>query len=263
MPRSELAAAVATALNDAGVFVDPPSLGAFCAELERRGAAVEELNLADLFLAFRARQKDPQSLAEVDRRIRIAAAKVKLRGALDLDELAQRVRERVLVGSAQAPPRLAAYAGKGALLKWLQAVAATTAIDATRAVGPEEAEREEAAFQAAASSVSADVALGDAQSKRAFTRAFKAAVEKLPARERTVMRMRYVDQANLDEIAVLYKVHRTTVMRWLESSHAQVLEETRLAMARELGLRGKALDSLIRGVELSFAERVSQLLQKP
>jgi RNA polymerase sigma-70 factor (ECF subfamily) len=218
------------------------------------------VNLADLFLAFEARSGSAPALAELDRRLRAACALVRNRDTLELDELVQRVRERVLVGGPRSPPRLAAYAGKGALVKWLQAVAATTAIDARRAAAGDEEAGDDALVKAASGWEAADVQLGDAQSRRVFARAFKAALTGLNDKERTVLRLRHVDRANLDEIALLYKVHRTTVMRWLEQTHAQVLGETRRAMAAELGLRGKALDSLIRGVELSFADRVSQLL---
>lgn len=264
-PAPALLRSVAALLEAAGAPAPPAALEAFCAELGRRGAAKDlaAFNVPDLFVAFLALRGEQPAVAEVDRRLRAACRLVRIGGELDPEELVQRVRERVLVGGPRSPPRLAAYAAKGALVKWLQAVAATTAIDARRsAAARPEADDDDAVLAAAAGGQGADGQLADAQSKRAFAKAFKAAVARLPSRERTVMRLRYVDQANLDDIATLYKVHRTTVMRWLEAAHAAVLQETRRAMAEELELSGRALDSLIRGVDLSFADRVSRLLTR-
>lgn len=232
----------------------------FRAFVREAGLASGTVNLEDLRLAWKSRRRDPVALAELDRRIRAVCAALRRREGLvvlELDELCQRVRERLVVRD-----RLAAYRGKGALVKWLQAVAASIAIDAARAQHARKEDDDDELLAAAASDESAEARLLKSSGNKAFSAAFKAALEELPARDRTVMRMRYVDQANLDDIAKTYGVHRTSVMRWLEASHRAVLAGTRERLVKQLKLSGAELDSLIRGLELSFSERVSRLFAK-
>ncbi len=228
------------------------------------GIELAEVNAPDLRLAWDCQQQEPAALAELDRRIRAVCSGMSKKKGLevrDVDELCQRVRERVLVGGARA--RIAAYRGKGALVKWLQAVAASVAIDAAREVkARREEDGEDELLALSASGDSQEARLLQARDKRAFTAAFKTALGELPARDRTVMRMRYLDQANLDDIAKTYGVHRTSVMRWLEGSQDRVLRRTRELLGEQLRLSTKELDSLLRGLELSFSDRVSRLFAK-
>jgi RNA polymerase sigma-70 factor, ECF subfamily len=227
-----------------------------------------KLNQSDLQLVARAVRGEREALAEVDRRL-LAASRAVLarwdRPPIEIEELTQRLRERLLVKVGSKAPRLSDYSGKGTLGKWMQAIAASMTVDAHRASATAEASKaeEEDAVLVAAAGAGADVELGDAGTKRAFTQAFKAALTQISARDRTVMRLRYVEQSSLDAIGTLYKVHRTTVMRWLEDAHREVLAKTRQQLKHELGLKVRELDSLIQNVDLSFIERVSRLLRAP
>ncbi len=237
----------------------------FDAFLDEQGIDRAEVNLDDLRLAFDCLQQEPRALAELDRRIRAVCAGVSQKKGFhvgDVDELCQRVRERVLVTPQGG--RLAAYRGRGALVKWLQAVAASVAIDAARAAqARREDSDEDEVLAATATSESAEGRLLHATGKRTFTAAFKAALDELPARDRTALRMRYVDQANLDDIARAYGVHRTSVMRWLEAAQQQLLRRTRELLGAQLKLSPSELDSLMRDFELSLEERLSRLFPKP
>ncbi|MBL8950990.1 MAG: sigma-70 family RNA polymerase sigma factor [Myxococcaceae bacterium] len=232
--------------------------------LRDTGLDTADVNTTDLRLAWECQQQDPAALAELDRRVRAVCAGLSKKKGLevsDLDELCQRVRERVLVGGPKA--RIAAYKGKGALVKWLQAVAASVAIDASREVkARREDDGEDELLELKATGDSAEARLLQARDKRAFSAAFKTALGELPPRDRTVMRMRFVDQANLDDIAKTYGVHRTSVMRWLESSQERVMRRTRELLGASLKLSTGELDSLLRGLELSFSDRVSRLFTK-
>lgn len=270
MDHGEFESALREGLRQAGVTgASTAKLRRFAAEVGPRlkpGEAPDALVLADLWLASQALGGDAAALAEVDRRVRTVCRALRGRKgglAVDVDELSQRVRERVLVGGPRAAPRLAAYTGRGALLKWLQAVAATVAIDVHRheAVRPQADDDEDALLAVAAGQSSAESQLLRARTRRAFTQAFKAALAETSPRERTVLRMRYLDEANLEDIAALYKVHRTTVMRWLEAAHAGVLSRTRALLSQQLALPRAELDSLMRGLDVSFSERVSRLLR--
>lgn len=235
----------------------------FAAWLKEQGIDAAQVNLPDLQLAFEARRNDVKAIAELDRRIRAVCEGLSRKKGLviaDVDELAQRVRERVLVGGKNSGARIAAYQGKGALVKWLQAVAASVAIDSDREVkARREDDDDDELLVMAAAEESAEARLLKARGKKSFSEAFKVALAELPTRDRTVMRLRYVDQANLDDIAKMFNVHRTSVMRWLEAAHAQVLGRTRGLLIEKLKLSDQDIDSLIRELELSFSDRVSRL----
>ena len=233
--------------------------------LREAGLDAGGVNVPDLRLAWECKHQDAGALAELDRRVRAVCSGMSKKKGLevrDLDELCQRVRERVLVGGSKA--RIVAYKGKGALVKWLQAVAASVAIDAAREVKArrEDDGGEDELLELKATGDSAEARLLQARDRRAFSAAFKAAIAELAPRDRTVMRMRFVDQANLDDIAKTYGVHRTSVMRWLEASQERVMRRTRELLGQSLKLSTGELDSLLRGLELSFSDRVSRLCTK-
>jgi RNA polymerase sigma-70 factor, ECF subfamily len=236
----------------------------FDAFLDEQGLDRAEVNVDDLRLAWECLQHDPKALAELDRRIRAVCGGLSQKKGFevrDVDELCQRVREKVLVTPQGG--RLSAYRGRGALVKWLQAVAASVAIDAARAAqARREDSDEDEVLAATATSESAEGRLLHAAGKRSFTAAFKAALDELSVRERTALRMRYVDQANLEDIARAYGVHRTSVMRWLETAQQQLLVRTRELLGAKLKLSPSELDSLMRDFELSLEDRLSRLFPK-
>src|SRR5207302_6201398 len=92
---------------------------AFASELARRFGKVAELddvNVPDLFLAWAALEQDPAALRELDRRLKACAHRLKNESVEDVLQLA---RQRLLVGDGKQP-KLRAYGGQGALVKWLR-----------------------------------------------------------------------------------------------------------------------------------------------
>ena len=74
------------------------------------------------------------------------------------------------------------------------------------------------------------------------------------------MRMRYVDNLTVDDIAKTFTVHRTTAMRWLERAQLQVMATTRSLLAKRLGVPSREVNSLVRALEPSINDRISRLL---
>ncbi len=235
------------------------SAAAFAAELKARfkvPEALDALNVDDLFLAFAALEKDEAGLRELDRRLKACAHRLETDSVEDVLQLA---RQRLLVGDGKKP-KLKAYGGQGALVKWLRTVLLSITIDTTRKVKPDKQASDEHLAVKASSEVGADVRLMSAQHRAEFTKAFSAALSTLSAQERTVLRMRFVDQLNIDDIGKAFGVHRTTAMRWMESAFQHVLKETRARLAERLKLQPHELDSLFRAFEPSLADRLSRLL---
>jgi RNA polymerase sigma-70 factor (ECF subfamily) len=121
-----LAARVASA-RDAwrDVAVEPSRFVTFLASrlvapIER---SLDQLHVEDLYLACGCLDAAPTAVAAFDRMclsgidLAISAAGA---SAEERPALRRAVRERLLVASGGAPPRLAAYAGKGSLGSWVR-----------------------------------------------------------------------------------------------------------------------------------------------
>jgi RNA polymerase sigma-70 factor, ECF subfamily len=63
-------------------------------------------------------------------------------------------------------------------------------------------------------------------------------------RDRTLLRLRLVEGVEVERIATMYRVHRTTVTRWLADTRTALFDETRRILTAELGATGAELDSL-------------------
>src|SRR5205085_8363572 len=121
----------------------------------------------------------------------------------------------------------------GALGPWLRAAAARTAIDLMRT------RRELPADPAAL----ADVASFDpllAQLKlryrEEFRGAFREAAAGLVDREVTILRYKFVENLSIDEIGIIYGVHRATVARWIAAIREALFDGTRKQLADRLAI---------------------------
>jgi RNA polymerase sigma-70 factor (ECF subfamily) len=244
-----------------GVEVD---LAAFAVELQRRAdesGGADAVNAADLLLAFATMKADRVATRELDRRlvraVRVALARFE---GLQVEEIEQQVRHRVLVGDGASGPRLAKYTGRGAILSWLKAVATSLAIDESRRLRPERHANEDELVATASTEAGPEAKLLNAQQKHHFNAAFREALTALSPQERTVMRMRFVDDLPIEDIGKAFAVHRTTAMRWLEKAQSQVMAATRTVLGKRLGMRSRDVDSLLRALQPSINERISRLL---
>jgi len=205
------------------------------------------MQAADLYLACACAHGDPAAVAILERDY-IAGLDAPLRatglGAHAVDEVRQRVRELLLVGSDDVPA-IASYRGKGHLRSWVRAVAVRQAMQHFRGV------RETPVDDSALAELP-DVA-GDAQLAPwkqqyavAFREAFEQAVNALSEHDRLLLRQHHLDQLSVDELATLHKVHRATAARWVAATRAALLAGVRTRMIARLGITGGELDSALR-----------------
>jgi RNA polymerase sigma-70 factor (ECF subfamily) len=249
----ELTALVERARQEVpGVELDPVGFVAHVAErvtFDRHGQPVlRPLHAGDLWIAYGCVIKHAGALAAFEQRFAPEIKKALTRSfepAL-ADDAEHALRERLLLVADDQPSRLSSYAGRGALASWLRAAAVRQAVDLMRS------RRELPADPATLG----DTAIGDpllAQLKdryRAeFRAAFSDAAAQLTDRERTLLRYRFVDDLSIDEIGVLYGVHRATVARWLASIRESLFELTRSALMTRLSIADSDVDSLLRLID--------------
>lgn len=214
------------------------------------GVRIESLHAASLYLALACAQGVPDAIAafEAAHGAQIDAA---LR-AMRVDEgLAQdagnELRARLFLVADGARSKLLGYSGRGDLGAWLRTAATRVALDMMR--GRREIPVGQGVLDEAIPSADPALEQLKAQYRDEFRRAFAAAAAALSARERTLLRYRYLDELNIDEIAKLYGSHRATVARWLVSIRDSLFEGTRNELVGALGVGTVEVDSILRLID--------------
>jgi RNA polymerase sigma-70 factor (ECF subfamily) len=79
----------------------------------------------------------------------------------------------------------------------------------------------------------------------------------LTARQRTLLRLAYVDGLTVDAIGRMYAVHRATAARWLAAAREALFEEARVRVQAAVGA---GMTSVIRLVHSQVQLSLSRLL---
>jgi RNA polymerase sigma-70 factor (ECF subfamily) len=249
-----------------------PALEARVAEGMEAGGSVEaalaQLELADLYLACACAHGLPAALAELEARCLEPLAPAL--GRLDpspafCDETLQLLRQRLLCADASGtPPRIATYAGRGPLFRWVRAAALRIALNLRRherSPARRVVERRDLT-EVPAGNLDPELALIKARYRPAFKAAFAAAVAGLTSRERNILRLHLLDGLVAEQIGRLYGVHRVSVARWLGQIRASLLEQTRRHLAAALSLSESELDELYGLIESQLELSVSNILRQ-
>jgi RNA polymerase sigma-70 factor (ECF subfamily) len=227
-------------------------------------ARLSTLHAADLYLACACLEGDRAALAELERGAlqgaAAAAARVD-RSPAFADEVKQVLRQRLL-SPEDGRPRLLEYEGRAPLRSWVRAAAVRTALNLTRGKRAGAASEDGDAPLQSLTAGGLDPELDYVQRKYRphFVACFKEAMAALDSRERTVLRLHLVEGAGLEGIARYYRVHRTTVTRWMATARAQLVANTRRLLTERLRLTGTEVESLVRSLGSRLDFSISQVL---
>lgn len=229
-----------------GVSVAEPVLAAALARVAP-ASDWSQLVVEDVFLVAACLEGNSAALAVLEQLIsRLCALAAK--GA-EVVELEQRVRLSLLVKTETTAPKLTQYAGRGALVKWLSAVVQRLALNLAREKKPTESDSGLHAHPAPQSDP--ERALMREKDGAVFKQAFQAALEALPEKTRTLLRMYYLEGFTADQIAQIHQVHRVSVARWLGQAKRELRAATRERLVRE-AVSPSQVDSLMRVSNLHF-----------
>jgi RNA polymerase sigma-70 factor (ECF subfamily) len=162
----------------------------------------------------------------------------------ELDEVLQNLRVALFVGSPGGDPRLARYAGRGELGGFIRTVAVRLAIDLKRghrAVAPADLARLVIAPMS-------DPEL-DYQKELytgRFAEALEAAWSRLSSAERLILRYHLLDGLGIDQLAAIYRVHRSTAARRCASARERLVTTTRAELGRRVGAGDRTVESILR-----------------
>lgn len=248
----ELAAFVARARSEVpGVELDPLAFVGYAAEriaLDARGAPrLASTRAGDLWIAFGCTTNDAAAIAVFTRQF-LPELRATLQRAFDrglAEDAELKLMEKLFLVGEGGGARLGSYAGRGALGPWLRAVAVRTAIDLMRT------RRELPADPAALDGDPIDPLLASLKQRYRdeFRSAFQAATAELTNRDRTLLQYKFVEALSVDEIGVIYRVHRATVARWLAAIRETLFEGTRERLMARLGGTDSDIDSVLRLID--------------
>ncbi|MCB9561762.1 MAG: hypothetical protein H6708_15270 [Kofleriaceae bacterium] len=233
------------------------------AALDARGGALA--HVADLLLALGCAAGQAAAVRRFDdlhvARIASWLAPIE-RDAAVIDEVRQRVRTRALVGDADRAPRIADYSARGPLGAWVRVIALREHANIHRDAARDPAGDGDDALveRATAAEPSPELAALRGRYLPLMSDAVRAALRALPPRDRTLMRLAYVDGLALDAIGRMYAVNKSTVSRWLAGARAQVVAATIAHVRAELHASEAEAESLLGLVRSSLELSLPGLL---
>jgi RNA polymerase sigma-70 factor (ECF subfamily) len=179
------------------------------------------------------------------------------------DEVRQVLRERLLLGGAQRPPRIADYRGVGALGGWLRTVASRTALELLERRGKE---RPSAYVDEGAG---APIPSGDpevdylkSRHRSDFEEAFAESLGDLEDDDRALLKLHFLDGVSLTALAKMQGVDKSTLSRRLSRCRELILAETRRKLGERLGVDGSELESVMNALGSRVEITLGRLLGK-
>jgi RNA polymerase sigma-70 factor (ECF subfamily) len=251
-PRS-LAAALERARSAyPTVAVSDSDFAEFLARRLAPGEPLEALRVEALYLTCACARGDSGALALFDRTIlrpQVEAAVGRIRGTPSFaDEIAEVLRDRLLVPGADRPARIEDYEGRGSLARWVHAVALRAAIDALRATR-KDVQGDDALAEHALPAGDAELELIKRRYSADFKAAVREAVTSLPPDARNDLRFYYIEGLNLEQLGAMHGVGASSASRRLAKAREQVLDRTRAILRDRLGLDASEVASILRVIE--------------
>jgi RNA polymerase sigma-70 factor (ECF subfamily) len=231
---------------------------------ESAAAALTKLCTRDLYLALACSRGDTRALATFEAHCveTIDAALARLGASNDIvTEVKQRLRRSLLVADGAAPA-IAQFSGRGNLRAWVRVIAVREALALVRQSRKDTPIEDALLAQKLIPADDPELAYLKGMYRQEFKTAFAEAMAGLGDRERTLLRQHMLDGLNIDELGALYRVHRATAARWLESARRKLVERTLASLRSRLRVQPEELDSILRLIRSQLDVSVGGLRDK-
>ncbi len=229
-------------------------------------ATLASLHAADLWLAFACVLGDPAALAAFEQTV-LARVPAVLQGnlpaGLSADDVLQSLRLKLFVRQSDAPPAIATYSGRGALLQWVRAAAVRLTQDHARSRKLEHVTDDDALLDTPVLSQGPELNFLKNRFAPDFKVAFQEALLTLSPRDQNLLRLYYLEGSSPEEIGRVYQTHRTTVWRWLTQCREALLAQTRVMLAARTKVSDAEVSSLMNAVHSQLDVSLSRMLKKP
>lgn len=245
------------AIDDAAVLAHIGS------RLNREKSALDALcdvDFADLLLARAAASGDSRAIALFEEHaMRGTEAALSRRGISEdvIEEAKQNVREHMLAAADR--PRVLDYNGRSSLKQWLRVAVVREGIHlAKRASKGDPISFEFVTLPAPGDDP--ELAYFKARYRDEYKQALEFATAELSSRERALLRQHYLLGMNVDEIGIVYQVHRATAARWVQSAREELFAKARFELTRRLGVSRDEIENIVRMIESQLDVSLNRLL---
>lgn len=226
-------------------------------------ATLNDDGAVELALACACVEHEPRALARFEAEyisvVPPALAHMKLDASV-VDDIQQAVRAKLLVADADGEVKLVRYAGGGTLRGLVKVTAVRTAISLLRkdkGADGRTADLDRLAEQ----TDNPELSFLKQHYRAAFAEAFEEAVRSLDERERNVMRLHLLGGMTLEEVARMYSVNRSTIVRTLQRARGRLLTETRKVLRERLSVSRTEFDSVVALIRSRLDVSLGRLLQ--
>ncbi len=214
------------------------------------------LHAADLYLACACAHGDSRALEDFERRYlsEVSAYLARTNAtARFVDDVKQQVRERLFVEG-----KIQQYSGEGTLGSWLRVV--TVRVAANMRV----AEKRHAELDEAIPGIATSPELAAIQRRYGpeFRTAFRDAIARLGAEDRTLLRLHYLEGLNIGSIATVFHVGRATIGRRVLALRKRLIADVNQLLRERLNATSTELESLLRVVRSDLDVSLSAVLRE-
>jgi RNA polymerase sigma-70 factor (ECF subfamily) len=216
---------------------------------------------ADIYLAAACVEGAPQAMNAFERTYLPQVENYVRRLALSadqVDEVRQQLRIRFLSGPS---PRIAKYNASAPLGAYLRVAAIRIGLDLVGAaerggIDPEDDDlNKEFGNQARA-----EFSVLRHRYLPMFQEALESSLGSLSARDKTLLRLHFVEGMNVDALGTIYRVHRATAARWLVDIRKRVFDGVRAQMAIDLRTSPSEFKSLLNVIRSDLRASLVRLL---
>jgi RNA polymerase sigma-70 factor (ECF subfamily) len=230
-----------------GVPLGRAAYGRYLAQRQIGGELPQAAIAPDLFIACACAQGAPGALAAFEERfgatVRRAVSRVDSSPSF-VDEALQVLREKLFVAAAGSRPQIEGYFGRATLRSWVASTAVRTALKMRRRKDDKRHETLRCCARVGDDQSSPELEYLRKRYAGAFDAAVRAAILRLPPRDRALLLLHLGERMSVDRLAALYQVGRSTAARWLAKARSRLFEETRRELCGALGITPSELDSL-------------------
>jgi RNA polymerase sigma-70 factor (ECF subfamily) len=211
-------------------------------------AALRQMHTSDLYLACGCARGNMHAFATFDDYCLGPLDRILGNMGIGADvsaDVKQDIRGRVLVGTG-GHAQIVDFSGRGDLRGWVRVMAVRHAMQRQCRRRRELPVEDDELLLRIVAPGTLELDHAKRRYQQEFKHAFGDALRALPDREQTLLRQHYVDGLSIEEIAALYRVHRSTAARLLARARLRVLEATRARMMSALDVQSRDLDSILR-----------------
>jgi RNA polymerase sigma-70 factor (ECF subfamily) len=222
-----------------------------------------DLHAADLWLCQACAAGDAAALRAFDQQYLtpLVGALGKLGLSADQrDEVAQQLRERLLVAAGGEPPRIAEFSGRADLRTWVRTAAVRAGIDLLRRRREVALDDEDELEALPVGGDDPELSYLKEHYRGELRAAVAEALAQLPARDRLLLRYHHVDRLGVEKLGALYQVHHATAARWLHAARERLAVEVQRLLGQRLGMSRSELRSVARLVESQLDLSLRRLL---